>query len=531
MNDMDDDRPMEKEILERVEKEQRRQAQAETAEGEGQMDDTRFIQDCLRFNEMGDGVLFAHLNGNSFVFNKSSGEWLAWQAHHWEIDVGETALSAVDSVAQAYDAEGRKVGEKINWAVKKGDQGAEDSLRERQKGLFKRATKLRSDRGRHNCLAFARTNPVQSLSIVGEQIDQHPYLLACKNGVIDLRTGDLRPGRPDDFLMRSSPIEYHGVKTQAPIWEGFLGSIFEDPTPCSETGRPHGELLKEYVQRLFGYAATGLTVEPVVPILLGQGRNGKSTLVETISYVMGNLAGPIPAEMLLDAGRFTNANAPTPDIMDLRGLRIAFASEIEENRRFSASRLKWLSGSDSLVGRSPHDKHCTRFAPTHTLVLLSNHEPGAPMNDPAFWERIHLVPFKYAFVDRPPKTEFEKRSDKMLAKKLRDEAPGILAWLVRGCIAWEEQGLCPPETVKKATAEYRRGEDLLADFLEERCYLDAECREQTTPLYDAFKEWWSDNVSKKPLSHKKFGDMMTRRFEKRKISGVNFYSGLRLLAK
>jgi len=518
-------------VLGRVEKERRRQEKADASDAEGQKKHQRFVQDCLRFNEMGDGVLFVHLNGHSFVFNKSSGEWLTWQGHHWEIDVGETAISAVESVAEAYDEEALKVGEKITWAIKKGDQDAEESLRERQKALFKRATKLRSDRGRRNCLAFARTNSMRSLHIMGEQIDRRPYLLACKNGVVDLRTGDLRPGRPDDFLMRSSPVEYHGIETPAPIWAAFLEGIFEDHTLCPERKRPQGELLQEYVQRLLGYAATGLTVEPVVPILLGQGRNGKSTLVETISYVMGDLAGPIPSEMLLDAGRFTNSNAPTPDIMDLRGLRIAFASEIEENRRFSASRLKWLSGSDSLVGRSPHDKHCTRFAPTHTLVLLSNHEPGAPMNDPAFWERIHLVPFKYAFVDRPPKTDFEKRSDKMLAAKLREEAPGILAWLVRGCLAWQEQGLCPPEKVKRATAEYRRGEDLLADFLEEKCFLDAGCREQTTPLYDAFKDWWTDNVSKKPLSHKKFGEMMTRRFEKRKIDGVNFYFGLRILVK
>jgi len=477
-----------------------------------------FVTDCLKAAELGDGVLFAELHKERFLFNKSSREWLAWVGHHWEVDLMDDALASVEVVAQAYLEKAESVVEKIAWATKKGDDAAVESLEEFHKVFKKRIKKLRTETGRQNCLKFAHTNPLNALQISGDQLDQKPWLLACKNGVINLRTGDMGPGRPEDYLIRASQIEYTGIETPAPVWEKTLHEIFED------------EDMILYLQRLLGYAITGMTIEPVLPVFFGHGRNGKTTLVEIIGHVLGPLAGPIPSEMLLDSGRFTSSDAPSPSIVDLRGLRIAFASEVEENRRFSASRVKWLSGSDTLVGRSPHDKRNTRFQPSHTLILMTNHQPDAPMDDFAFWERIHMIPFSFSFVDRPPKAEHERRSDKHLAEKLKSEASGILAWLVRGCLAWQEQGLRPPEKVRAATEEYRRSEDLLADFLEERCVEDPRVKEQAAELYDAFKEWWTENVSKKTLSQKKFGRLLGRRF-KRVKSNTTQYAGLRLLKK
>jgi len=517
---MDDDLPMEEKILERV-KQERQWVHPEGKDPDVEDSDpasrSKFVRECLQAAELGDGILFANYHNGRFVYNKSSGEWLTWKGHNWDVDEMMDVLAAVDDTAQVYGEEAAILSKRIEWSTKKGDDEAVARLQELQKLFYKRIVKLRTERGRQNCLKFAATNAVAALQVRGGQLDQQPWLLACKNGVVNLRTGEMRAGRPEDFLLRASSVEWHGIDAPAPIWDQTLDAIFED-----------SEMIG-YLQRLFGYGITGLTVEPVLPVLFGSGRNGKTTLVEVIGHVLGPLAGPISSDMLLDSGRFTNsADAPSPSLMDLRGLRIAFASEVEEGRRFSASRVKWLSGSDTLIGRSPHDKRNTRFSPTHLLVLMTNHQPDAPMDDFAFWERIHLIPFPFSFVNRPPKAAHERQSDKNLTEKLKTEAPGILAWLVRGCIKWQEIGLCPPGKVKEATEEYRRSEDLLADFLEERCVEDPRAVESAASLYDAFSEWWSSNVSKKVLSKKKFGRLIGRRFKRGKSSTVQ-YAGLRLL--
>jgi putative DNA primase/helicase len=214
----------------------------------------------------------------------------------------------------------------------------------------------------------------------------------------------------------------------------------------------------------------------------------------------------------------------------LRGLRIAFASETDEGRRFSSSRVKWLSGSDSLVGRSPHAKHETIFNPTHKLFLLTNNKPGASANDFALWERLFLINFKLAFVNRKPHAENEREADLYLLDKLKAEAPGILAWLVRGFIKWEENGLNPPPVILDATSEYRREEDILQDYIEENCFRDPQAKVGASELYDSFSKWFETNVSKKGISQRKFGRIMTSAgFEKIK-SGTFSYLGLGLLA-
>jgi len=159
---------------------------------------------------------------------------------------------------------------------------------------------------------------------------------------------------------------------------------------------------------------------------------------------------------------------------------------------------------------------------------MANSKPDAPMHDFAFWSRIHLIPFEFSFVDREPKAPNERRADKHISEKLKAEAPGILAWLIRGCLRWQRDGLCPPEKVRAATEEYRRSEDLLQDFLDEYCLMDTEESEGAAELYDAFKTWWVANVSKKTMSQKKFGRLLGARFKRIKSNKIR-YRGLRLL--
>jgi putative DNA primase/helicase len=250
--------------------------------------------------------------------------------------------------------------------------------------------------------------------------------------------------------------------------------------------------------------------------------------VETISYVMGELAGSIPSEMLLSQKFAKSASGPSPDIMSLKGVRMAFASEIDEGQKFSAARVKWLTGKDELVGRNPHEKYQTHFDPTHKLFVMTNTQPTAPPNDKAFWERLHLVPFLISFVNRDPQESHERRAILDLDKQVLKEAPGILSWLVRGCLLWQKHGLKPPREITKATEEYRKNEDLLADWNDECCIREPGAKDKATNLYQSFVQWYHDNIGKKEPSGTWFGKQLAQKYEKSKSHGVIMYHGIAL---
>ncbi len=500
--------------------EERVKAEAQEVKEETSGDEkltSKFVRECLYANEFGDGSIYAHIHDGQYLFNKTAGEWLSWTGHHWQRDIMDDSLAVVEGVSKIYIDEAVNIATRIGeLAGDKNEEKKVNILIKTQEAVYKRISRLRTERGRVNCLKFAHTNPVNHLSIEGEEFDQLHWLLGCANGVVDLKTGRLSDGRPGDLISKASPTEWKGIDEPAPEWEQFLNQIFKGNAD-----------IVEYIGRLFGYGITGLTREHILPIMWGKGRNGKGTMIEIIKYVLGPLAAPIRSEMLLDQGRTSSSSGPTSDIMSLRGLRIAFASESDEGRRFSPSKVKWLSGGDTLVGRAPHDKYETYFSPTHKLVLMTNELPHAPSYDFAFWERVHLIPFELSFVDRKSQTDDELPADKELPERLQKEAPGILAWLVRGCLAWQDKGLAPPVIITEATAEFRRDEDTLADFIEECCFLEKGKETKASDLYAAFKDWYEKQVYKNAPSQKKFGKMMVKKFRREK-HGTYIYFGVGL---
>ncbi len=274
---------------------------------------------------------------------------------------------------------------------------------------------------------------------------------------------------------------------------------------------------------------TGWVKEKVFPVLYGPtGWNGRSLIIETISNVMGSLAGSIPSEMLLSQKYAKSSSAPSPDIISLKGVRMAFASEIDEGQKFSAAKIKWLTGKDELNGRSPHDKYPTRFYPTHKLFLMTNTQPEAPANDKAFWERMHLIPFGISFVNRDPQEPNERRAILDLDRQVLAEASGILAWLVRGCLLYQQQGLNPPLEITQATEEYRKAEDVLADFIEECCLREDGAKGKANELYKRYVTWYHENIGEKERTGTWFGKQLRQKFSKTKVNGCVVYHGIGL---
>jgi putative DNA primase/helicase len=490
------------------------------------------IKQCLQANELGDGTLFAAINHGKYLYNKTLDKWLQWQGHHWEYDTMEERYHAVEIVAETYLKEAYELKDDIEAERAKGTKDEANAFFQLQKSYFARVKRLRSNSGATACLTYSHRIE-DPLAIKGDELDTNPWLLACTNGVLDLRTGKLRDGRPGDHLLKHVHHEWRGIDAPAPAFESFLASALDgDPMTHQDERDQHREHVTAFVQRALGYGITGHNTEHIFLVFNGAGRNGKGVLVETLRYVLGGLAGPIPAEMLLDQGRAATPSGPTPHIMALKGLRIAFASETDEGRRFSPGQVKWYSGGDTLKGRDLNAKDYIDFDPTHLLILLTNNLPHAPGDDFAFWQRLKLIPFHYSFVAEPdPNKSNQKQRDDQLREKLKSEASGILAWLVRGCLAWQQQGLRPPDQVTSATEEYRLGEDTITQFVSETCDQAADLRSNATDIYNIFKRWYKINVSAKPGScpaQKKFGSMLGKQFKKEKVGGSTRYFGLQL---
>jgi putative DNA primase/helicase len=481
----------------------------------------KLIRDCLFMNELGDGTLYATIFRDRFLYCNNSDEWYEWEGHHWQRDIMNRSLMAVEAVVEQYLTEYSRVGKDIADAVSAGEDAKSQKLirlRELHDNLVKRAIALRGDRRRTTCLKFAHTIE-PPLAITGEEFDCHPWLFPCANGVIDLKTGLLDPGRPSDYLTKASPIAFTGIDTPCHLWEKTLLEIFNG-----------SQDLVDYLRRLLGYSMTGLVSEKVFPVLYGKtGWNGRSMIIETVRKVMGDFAHAIPSEMLLSQKFGRSSSGPSPDIMSLRGIRLAFASEIDENQSFSVARIKGLTGKDELVGRNPHDKHPTNFYPTHKLFLMTNTQPEAPAGDKAFWYRMALIPFDISFVNRDPQEPHERRADLNLDRKIIDEASGILAWLVRGCLEWQRDGLAPPREVTEATEKYRRSEDLIADWIYERAEIsDPNAEETATNLYKDFVDWYHDNIGQKERTGTWFGKQLGKKYEKHKSNGRVLYLGISL---
>ncbi len=173
--------------------------------------------------------------------------------------------------------------------------------------------------------------------------------------------------------------------------------------------------------------------------------------------------------------------------MALRGKRLVWGSETEEGRRLNDGKVKWLVGGDTLVGRPPFGKRQINFKPTHTLFLLTNHKPHIASDNYALWQRVHLIPFTLSFVDEPI-AKNERQTGSELSVKLKAEASGILAWLVRGCLEWQKMGLKPPEIVRQATKGTGRMKISWVILL----MMPASRKEaevQAGKLYKAYTEW------------------------------------------
>jgi len=371
--------------------------------------------------------------------------------------------------------------------------------------MYAHARYSNSKNGIRNMTAMAKSE----LAIGPEELDTDPWLFNVENGTINLRTGEIREHRREDFVTKLAPVAFD-PDADCPLWRQFLQTIFNG-----------SEELVGYIQRLAGYCLTGVTEEHILPFLHGTGANGKSTLVETILKLMGPDYSMKAAPDLLMAKR--GESHPT-DRADLFGKRFVACVETEEGRRLAEALTKELTGGDRVRARRMREDFW-EFTPTHHIWLASNHRPTIAGTDHGIWRRVKLIPFDVVI----PKAE----QDKKLPAKLARELPGILNWAIAGCLDWQRDGMLEPEIVLAATGEYSTEMDEVGQFIEEHCQLGPDFMAPATELYLAFV-----GATKSQISQHSFGDRLRRKGfqnrdpatgkEYRTNKGKHGWKGLRL---
>lgn len=337
-----------------------------------------------------------------------------------------------------------------------------------------------------NILELGKT--LLPIATVSTLFDLDPLLIGCPNGTLDLRTFTLRTARPEDHITfqtraRFLPEEFCNRH------DSFMDEVFPDSVE-----------MEPFLRRWFGYCLSGSTQLDKMMLFHGsRGRNGKSTLVRIISFIMGDYARTMASGFLASTGRASSADGPTPSLMALRNRRLAFTSETNEGVCLDEAKVKMLTGGDVVTGRDMYARKEVSFRPATKMVLSSNHRPEIKGTDPAIWARILLVEFKESFLGK---------EDLNLERDLEAEAEGIFAWMVRGYAEFVKDGLQVPKEVQDATMEYQDEEDRLKSFL-------TDCAESAPSelvpqagLYQVYAAWAERNNVRPVWSSKKFSDKM-----------------------
>jgi putative DNA primase/helicase len=368
------------------------------------------------------------------------------------------------------------------------------------------ADRAQSANGTRAALSLAQASP--ALAVTFDQFDQDPDLFNVRNGVVHLPTGELRPHDPGLMLHRQSPVDYP-ADPSCPLFLAFLEQVSDGDPDWTDN-----------LQRALGYCLSGYVQEERAFFWLGIGANGKSVLGNLIRHVFGTYAASAPSTFLMQSRR--DAGSATPELAMLPGVRLLMANEVEAGSRLSAHMLKVATSTEHIAAR-PLYGHPMSFKPTHKMIIRGNHRPIIVDDDEGIWRRIDLVPFDL-------KLKPDQRDGGLEARLMR-EAPGILAWMVRGFALWREHGLKQCRRVRDASLAYRKDSDLLGQWMDDACDVGQGFEVPQRHAYGQFRAWCQDQGLRQP-SKKAFTRGLRERGvgERRESTGARaeLYAGIRL---
>jgi len=433
------------------------------------------ISGGFSLSDLGNARRLVAQHGQDLRYNHAAKKWLHWTGKYWRVDdSGEVERRAKLVVANIY-------------------REAAEAPPDQRKGIGAFGLKSESQNRILAMVRLAQSEP--GIPIARAEMDQGPFLLNCRNGTVNLRTGVLQSHRRQDLITCLAPVDYD-PQAECPEFEKFLYQIMAN-----------NQNIIDFLWLSLGYALTGDCREQCFWIFWGHGANGKGTLMNAIREILGSAGGSLPGyAMHISTETLMSRNNPGEirnDVAQLDGPRFVTAAEVDKGRRLSESLVKELTGQDPRRARFLYGENF-EFIPQFKLFLATNNKPTIKDQTNAIWRRLKLVKFGQDFRDNP---------DGELPDRLRKEQAGIFNWLVKGCLNWQKYGdLGEPEEVKEATAEYRAEQDELQGFIEDVCFLSPGASAWAADLFDSYKSWAADNLSEREtLSQKKFGTALRER--------------------
>ena len=418
------------------------------------------------FTDLGNTKRFLKLFYDRISYIKEEKQFRVWNGKYWEEDSQKAMVSfhVEQTIKKIYE-----------------EAGLSDDMNLR-KQISKWAIKSESRTRR-----LAIINDLeQSIHIVKSisQFDQNPWLFNCQNGTINLQTGKLQPHNLNDYNIKISPVNYDSAAI-CPLWDGMLQIIFKGDND-----------LIDYVQRLVGYSMSGISNERIIMFCWGNGRNGKSTFLEMIFYILANYARTTSIDTFM-VGSKRNPGGPSEDLARLHGIRLVKTSEATDGARLNESLIKDLSGGDTITARNLRASSFD-FKPILKLWMFGNYQPQIHGQDTGIKDRIKMIPFLYK-IENP---------DKSMQIKLQAEAPAILNWMIEGCLKWQKEGLTEPDIVKNTTEKYFMENDPVGKFIQECCVLGPTKSILLKDLFKAFEEFPDSGR----MQRKKFVQILERNF-------------------
>jgi putative DNA primase/helicase len=335
-----------------------------------------------------------------------------------------------------------------------------------------------------------------------EQWDKDPWLLNTPDGTIDLRTGLRRAHEPTDYITKCTAVAPGGGCS---LWLAFLNKVTAGDVA-----------LQRFLQRMMGYALTGMTRDHALFFLYGLGANGKTVMLNTVTGILAEYHRTAPIEMLLAS---KHERHPT-ELAGLVGRRLVTAMETEQGKRWAEAKIKALTGGDTISARYMC-KDFFEFEPRFKLIVAGNHKPSLNTVDEAIRRRFNLVPFTVTI----PKEE----RDTELTEKLKLEWPGILQWMIDGCTQWQEVGLSAPECVTRATSDYLASQDVVRNWMDECTEKDPKV--EVTPLSRLFSSWknWCEQNGEHPGGSRALSQKLTDQgLKSRRTETGRVFTGLRV---
>ncbi len=404
--------------------------------------------------EDGVALAFAKAHQDTLRYDHTRGAWFHWTGKAWRQDEIKLAFSWSRRICRQLAKQ----------------EGAQDRT---LATMAKAATAAAVER-------FAQSDP--GLAVTSAIWDRDPFLLGTPGGTVDLRTGELRAPVPEDHITKLTAVAPAKVP-ECKLWLAFLNeATANDPK------------LIRFLQQWAGYCLTGDTREHALMFVHGPGGNGKGVFLNTIAGILGEYARNAAMETFTAS---TSDRHPT-DLAMLRGARLVTASETEEGRAWAESRIKALTGGDTITARFMRQDFF-EYVPQFKLTIIGNHRPVLRNVDDAARRRFNVVPF----------THKPKEVDRQLETKLRAEWPEILRWMIKGCLDWQKNGLVRPSIVLDATAEYFSEQDTVHQWVEEKCALGPLRSDTLAKLFKSWSDYALAN-GEKPGTTKWFSQTLAR---------------------